>query len=77
MNVTVVGSNTSGTAIIGENGFVTLPGSFMRLKWGQWLSAELTDRQNGFREGTGFMPDYWIDPASWTPAEIVDSLRNN
>ena len=73
-NVTVIGENTYGMAVSGENGPKRLPGSGLALQWGQWIETDLRDGFGGFHEGTGFLPDVWLAPGSAESNETILAL---
>lgn len=69
---TIVGEYTAGTAAIGNNGFRRLPGSNLKIQWGNWFERDLSVDSDNFREGQGFAPAVWLAPGS---AESDDDLR--
>ncbi|MEZ4744031.1 MAG: S41 family peptidase [Bdellovibrionota bacterium] len=71
-NNIIVGENTNGMAVIGENGEVVLPGSFMRIRWGQWIEKDLSNGFEGYAEGSGFTPKYWVDFSKVSPEKIAN-----
>jgi len=60
-NVIFIGSNTSGIYITGNNGTCKLPHSKLEVTFGTDLSLYPDFK---FREGVGFSPDFWVNPAN-------------
>ncbi len=58
-NVLILGSNTSGCSLVPDNHTYYLPHTGLSLFFGTGLSF---DERLENRDGTGFLPDLWVDP---------------
>lgn len=60
-NVIFIGSNTSGVKTFGNMGMCKLPYSQLEINFGISL---FFDWDLEFREGLGYLPDFWVDPTN-------------
>ncbi len=66
----IIGENSAGVGTFGEVHSYGLPNSLIRMR----LASKLFIMP-GFEEGTGYLPDYWLD-SSEPVKEVVDWLNN-
>jgi len=66
----IIGENSAGVGTFGEVHSYGLPNSLIRMRIPSKLFL-----MPGFEEGTGFLPDYWLD-SSEPVEEVVDWLNN-
>ncbi len=59
-NVVFIGTNTSGTLIIGDPIKGKLPNSYIGTHWGTALKLEVESGKFVDREGVGYLPDFWV-----------------
>lgn len=72
--VIVVGENTGGFVTYGDIGLFVLPNSRIRMRLASTYFAE----RQGFEEGQGFLPDFWIDTADPLPTAkaVAECMRD-